>query len=498
MQGAINGLRLREEEVGTVDQGVAALTVVGAPPRPALDLLPSETRPRARDHLSWREALDRRLLGIADLVSTALATTAMLALFGSAEAMGTAVAYLCLVLGLLKLAGLYDREELRLAPSTLDEAPRLLQQTGLAALGIAVLQPAVLPHGLVGARIAALWMASFLAIAAGRVLARWMTGHIRPVERCMILGDVDQARRIRERLAESRARARVIACVPYCGRDLEELGATAIIDEVVRDLRVDRVIIIPAVDDSAGGVDLIRIAKTIGVKVSVLPRIFDVVGSEVEFDEVNGMTLLSVPQFGLPGSSRLLKRAFDIVVAFVGLIAVAPVLAGVALAIRLDSPGPIFFRQVRVGRGGKHFRMIKFRSMVADADALKDELRSLSEPGDGLFKITDDPRVTWVGRMLRRSSLDELPQIFNVLRGEMSLVGPRPLVVEEDAIVVGIERSRLHLTPGMTGPWQVLGLRLPLPEMVEIDYRYVANWSLWLDLKTLCRTVRYVARRGNV
>ena len=134
------------------------------------------------------------------------------------------------------------------------------------------------------------------------------------------------------------------------------------------------------------------------------------------------------------------------------------------------------------------FRIYKFRSMVVDAEQQKERLRALNEVGDGMFKITRDPRVTRVGNVLRKTSLDELPQLFNVLRGEMSLVGPRPLVTDEDALVLGLDRSRLHLTPGMTGPWQVLGSRVPMQEMVGIDYLYVANWSLWLDLKLLLRT----------
>jgi lipopolysaccharide/colanic/teichoic acid biosynthesis glycosyltransferase len=170
----------------------------------------------------------------------------------------------------------------------------------------------------------------------------------------------------------------------------------------------------------------------------------------------------------------------------------------IAIAIWLDSPGPILFRQVRVGRDGRHFLIFKFRSMVNDAEAQKDRLRGENEAGAGLFKIAEDPRITRVGRVLRRTSLDELPQIFNVVRGEMSLVGPRPLVVDEDAQVLGLDRSRLHLTPGMTGPWQVLGHRVPMREMVGIDYLYVANWSLWLDVKILLRTVRHVARHTNL
>ena len=261
---------------------------------------------------------------------------------------------------------------------------------------------------------------------------------------------------------------------------------------------MDRIIVVPTTTETRGVVELIRIAKAIGVRVSVLPRMLEVVGSTVEFEDVDGLTVLGVRPFGLSRSSRLLKRRFDVVATTVGLLAVAPVIAAIAVAVRIDSKGPVFFRQVRVGRDGRHFRIYKFRSMVVDAEQQKDGLRDLNEVGDGMFKISRDPRVTRVGDFLRRTSLDELPQLFNVVRGEMSLVGPRPLVTDEDALVLGLDRSRLHLTPGMTGPWQVLGARVPMQEMVGIDYLYVASWSLWLDLKLLLRTVRHVLRRGNV
>jgi lipopolysaccharide/colanic/teichoic acid biosynthesis glycosyltransferase len=182
----------------------------------------------------------------------------------------------------------------------------------------------------------------------------------------------------------------------------------------------------------------------------------------------------------------------------VGLILLSPLLLAIAIAIRIDSRGPVLFRQERVGRGGRVFRMLKFRSMVKDADRLKAGLAEHNE-SDGLFKIADDPRVTRVGGWLRRTSLDELPQLLNVLRGEMSLVGPRPLVLEDDSRVEGWDRRRLHLTPGMTGPWQVLGsARIPLNEMVKLDYLYVGNWSLWGDLKILARTVGFVLRGRGI
>ena len=163
----------------------------------------------------------------------------------------------------------------------------------------------------------------------------------------------------------------------------------------------------------------------------------------------------------------------------------------IAVLIKRSSPGPVFFRQTRVGRGETRFEIVKFRTMRSDAEERKMELRDRNETR-GLFKIADDPRITGIGRILRRSSLDELPQLINVVRGEMSLVGPRPLVIDEDEQVVGWHRGRLDLTPGMTGAWQILGNRVPLEDMVSLDYLYIVNWSLWSDIEILLRTVPHV------
>jgi lipopolysaccharide/colanic/teichoic acid biosynthesis glycosyltransferase len=238
-------------------------------------------------------------------------------------------------------------------------------------------------------------------------------------------------------------------------------------------------------------------ANSIGVKISIVPNLLEVVGSAAEFDSVGGVTVLGLRRPGLSRSSRMIKRSVDLVAAAIGLIVLSPLLAIVAIVVRLDSPGPVFFRQSRVGRDGVSFRMIKFRSMVNGADAQRAALQSLNET-DGIFKMSADPRVTRVGRVLRSTSFDELPQLLNVLRGDMSLVGPRPLVLEEDQLIEGHHRSRLRLAPGLTGPWQVLGpSRPPLSEMVKTDYLYAANWSLWTDLKIIVRTAAHVfGRRG--
>ena len=267
----------------------------------------------------------------------------------------------------------------------------------------------------------------------------------------------------------------------------------------MRRLEVHRVIVIPlSGDDPDSTLDVVTAAHTVGVKVSIVPSELEVVGSAVEFDEVGGVTVLGVRPPRLSRSSVVEKRAMDIVCSAIGLLVLAPFGLLVALAIKLDSPGPVFFRQLRIGRQGKTFQMIKFRSMVASAEQLRQELEAFNE-SEGIFKITDDPRVTRVGRLLRRTSLDELPQLINVLWGEMSLVGPRPLLPEEDRQVEGRHRCRLQLLPGMTGPWQVLGPeRPPLGEMVKIDYLYGANWSAWSDIKFLLRTGAHVIGRRGV
>jgi lipopolysaccharide/colanic/teichoic acid biosynthesis glycosyltransferase len=199
----------------------------------------------------------------------------------------------------------------------------------------------------------------------------------------------------------------------------------------------------------------------------------------------------------LSRSAHLAKRALDLLGATLLLILSAPLLALATVAIRLEGPGPVLFRQTRIGKDGTPFRIVKLRTMVVGAEELKDELRGLNE-AVGLFKIAADPRITRVGDLLRKTCIDELPQLFNVLRGEMSLVGPRPLIPEEDHQIRGWHRARLHTAPGITGPWQVLGAaRIPLAEMVAIDCRYLADWSIWSDIKTLAMTIPCVlARRG--
>jgi exopolysaccharide biosynthesis polyprenyl glycosylphosphotransferase len=234
------------------------------------------------------------------------------------------------------------------------------------------------------------------------------------------------------------------------------------------------------------------------VDLVVASALVDVAGARTTIRPFDGLPMLHVEHPRLHGGSRLVKDLFDRLGALVLLIVLGPLLVGLALCVRATSRGPVLFRQVRVGRDGRQFRIFKFRSMYVDAEARLAELRHLNEHDGVLFKIREDPRVTRVGRWLRRFSLDELPQLMNVLLGQMSLVGPRPPLPSEVAVYADDVRRRLAVKPGMTGLWQVSGRSdLPWEEAVRLDLRYVENWSLSLDLVILLRTMTAVVRSSG-
>jgi exopolysaccharide biosynthesis polyprenyl glycosylphosphotransferase len=235
---------------------------------------------------------------------------------------------------------------------------------------------------------------------------------------------------------------------------------------------------------------IVRECERRKVSARIVPDLFQMSLSQVNVDDLGGVPLVGVREVGFDQWARLVKRGVDIVAAVIGLTFGAPILGLIALAIRLDSPGMIIFHQTRVGTGGKLFEVYKFRSMREGAEAELEQLLGLNEAEGHLFKIRDDPRKTRVGRFLRRTSLDELPQLWNVLRGEMSLVGPRPPTPGEVANYQEWHKRRLDGRPGITGLWQVSGRSLlSFDETVLLDVYYIENWSLWLDFKILLRTV---------
>ena len=449
---------------------------------------------------------------MADVLSAAVAVLLPVAIVGDDSLRIWFLCALPLVIVVSKVVGLYDREALVLRSSTLEEAPRLFEVATLYALLFWLLS-AVFVDGSIGRdQLLGVWVLLFVCMVLSRATSRRIARALTSVERCLVIGDRYGAERLRLKLGMSRhTKAAVTGRVPirYGHRrgedrlgesapgDVPVLGDLGNIGSVIARNEIDRVVITPSVSDSEHAIATIKLVQLLGVKVSLMPRLREAIGTFAVVDDVDGLTLLGLPRFGLSRSSAFLKRSMDLAGSILGLIVLAPFLLAIALAIKATSAGPVIFRQRRIGRDGTGFWVRKFRTMCVDAEQRKDGLAALSE-ADGFFKISDDPRITRVGRLLRGASLDELPQLINVLRGEMSLVGPRPFIPEEDCEVKGSNRGRLRVRPGMTGHWQILGASaVPFEEMVRIDYLYAENWSLWTDIKILMRTLPImVARRG--
>jgi exopolysaccharide biosynthesis polyprenyl glycosylphosphotransferase len=280
--------------------------------------------------------------------------------------------------------------------------------------------------------------------------------------------------------------------------DVPVLGGESELVEAIGRHHVSRVVLAFSRRPVDQLVELIRSAGFQDVHLSVVPRYFEIIASNVAVADIEGIPVLEVPAARLSRLGRATKRGLDIALTIPGLLLLAPMFLLIALAIKLDSRGPVFFTQPRMGRNHEVFNIIKFRTMYLGAETRREDLLDANEASGPLFKMRYDPRVTLVGRWLRRLSLDELPQLLNVLKGEMSLVGPRPFVLYEDEQIEGWARRRLDLTPGITGLWQVLGRNdIGFEEMVKLDYLYVNNWSLWWDLKLLLRTAPIIfSRRG--
>ncbi len=274
--------------------------------------------------------------------------------------------------------------------------------------------------------------------------------------------------------------------------DLPWLGRFDDLAEIIQSNEIDRVVIAFSLVSHEDMLKAIRAARDVGIAVDVVPRLFEFLDGVRSLDQIGGLPMLSIGVPDLSATSVAAKRLLDIVGSTFLLALFSPIMTIAAIAIKLESRGPVFFQQPRAGRGNKSFSLIKFRSMYVDAEERKRELDAMNESNDGvMFKIREDPRITRVGRFIRRFSIDELPQLFNVLKGEMSLVGPRPLIFPETAALEEHwHLRRLELRPGITGPWQVYGRsQSPFQEMVRFDYQYVAGWSLARDIEILLATV---------
>lgn len=447
-----------------------------------------------------RAVLLHRLLGLADAVGGALAatTTALLLDLSSGGALPLIAAFAAGWPLLAFAFGLYTANDLRSWATGVPEAKSLI---------VAVLVMSWLTYGM------AIWLeaahASAIAllgsgllvlfISATRATARTAAHRSERLrQRIVIVGSgvvaaqlVSRLRRHQEfgltpvGIVDDNAHMAAECDVPWLGR-LDDL------EGILENHSVDRVIIAFSRATHEELLRSIRACRDHGLPIHVVPRLFEFLDGARALDTVGGLPLLSLGVPQLSPASRRAKRTLDVTLSLAGLIVLSPLMAAIALAIRLDSRGPILFRQQRAGRGLEIFSVLKFRTMYADAENRKPELIGLNDVDDGvMFKIHRDPRITRVGGVLRRLSLDELPQLVNVLRGDMSLVGPRPLILDEsDWLVEGWQARRRDLRPGLTGPWQVYGRSdLPFEDMVRFDYQYVTGWSMARDVEILLATV---------
>jgi exopolysaccharide biosynthesis polyprenyl glycosylphosphotransferase len=408
--------------------------------------------------------------------------------------------------------GLYKRDEERTDHSTPDDVVGVFQ---LVTLGTWVVVAFSSLSGIASPpidRMVFFWALSILTIASARGAARALCRRsVTYLQNTVIVGAGTIGQAVARKFLQHpeyginlvgfvdsapRGRRPELAGLPLLGRP-EQLV------QIVRRLAVDRVVIAFSKESAEDSVELVRSLKDSDTQIDIVPRLFEVLTPGAPIFTVEGLPLVGLRPLRLSRSAQVTKRAVDLVGSAVALVLLAPVFAIAAVAIRWESPGRPLFRQSRVGTGGSRFQIYKFRTMVVDAEERKSEVAHLNRharPGGDarMFKVDHDPRTTRVGRFLRKYSLDELPQLLNVFRGEMSLVGPRPLIPEEAEYVRDWGRTRLDLKPGITGLWQVHGRSaIPFEEMVRLDYLYVTTWSVWTDCVLMLRTLAVVARGAD-
>jgi exopolysaccharide biosynthesis polyprenyl glycosylphosphotransferase len=434
----------------------------------------------------------RRQLLSADIISGSI-TGAVAALAAGLSIEILPVVALAIGLGwpfLAYVCGLYALDDLRSWASGVGDAPRLAVTSLLVSWPVFGLLTALgATNPVVGALSAAVITGAGAGI--GRAAARvglHRTPNLR--ERTLILGSGQVALQLVQRL--QRHHELGLDPVGYIDDDVHEPGRLGIprlgtldsLADLITFGRVDRVMIAFTRASHEELLHSIRVCRDAGVTVDIVPRLFEFLEGARTIEQVGGMPLLSIRQPTFSPLSRFSKRSLDIIGAAVLLLVLSPLLAAIALAIRLDSRGSVFFTQQRSGRGGRFFKLYKFRSMRVDSTVRV-------RPDGAIVKARDDDRITRVGRFIRRFSLDEAPQLLNVLRGDMSLVGPRPLVLAEHAALSEAWQSRrADLRPGLTGPWQVSGRsHIPFQDMIKFDYQYVAGWSLARDIEILLATI---------
>ncbi|HLK42558.1 MAG TPA: sugar transferase [Thermoleophilia bacterium] len=459
----------------------------------------SEFQPDPPRRRSTRRGVVRTGLVVADVVAVTISVAVGIALGGSLLAV---ILFVPAWAMLATSYGLYRRDHLGTDNATLDEVWPIFNCVTVAAWAVFIVGQLGLVATLHGRHAIALWATAVIMIPVCRSTVRSVLRRRKTLRHNTLVvgaGLVGQeiARKIMRQPAYGLELVGFVDADPmplhHELSDMQVLGPPSQLGELLERHLIAHVVLAFTADHEAG-LDVVRVCNEHGVQVDIVPRLFEVVGSRAAVYSLEGTPLLGLTPPVLSNAHRLAKRSMDVIGAVVGLVAMSPILAACAIAIKLEDGGPVLFRQARVGKRQRGFTIVKLRTMVVDAEARKQEVAHLNahtERGDArMFKIPDDPRVTRVGSFLRRTSLDEFPQLWNVLRGEMSLVGPRPLIPQEHQFVNNWGLRRLDLTPGLTGLWQVCGRsEVTFSQMLVLDYLYVTNWSLWGDIKLILRTV---------
>jgi exopolysaccharide biosynthesis polyprenyl glycosylphosphotransferase len=466
--------------------------------------------------------LVRRALLIADIVGLSVAFIVAQQMFepSRSDHVHPAFEYLIFLAALpvwivaAHIAGLYDRDGERTDHSTADD---LVGVFAVVTIGTWIASMAAWLTHIVSPnppRMVMFWGLSIALIVLGRALARAMARlSVVYLQNTIIVGAGDVGQLVaRKILKHPEYGLNLVGFVDLQPKERREdldhltlLGAPGELPRLVELLDIDRVIFAFSNESHQSMVDSIRALRALNVQIDVVPRLFEIVGPNVGVHTVEGLPLVGLPPSRPAPVSRAIKRTLDICVASLGLLLTSPLFAYVAWRIRRDSPGPVFFRQARLGQNMREFTTLKFRTMRVDTDetAHRDYIKSMMSSQtparkNGLYKLDREDVVTPSGRWLRRTSLDELPQLINVLRGEMSLVGPRPCIPYETENFETHHFERFLVPAGLTGLWQVTArARSSFWEALEMDVAYARGWSLGLDLRLLCRTPLAIPRQGG-
>ncbi len=510
----LQGIELYEEMTAAVDDRT-------------LDILDRRRRTAVVKRRGW---LVRRMLLLADVIGLLAAFVFAEWVIGRQGALGNVderAEFLIFSLSLpawivvTKLYGLYDHDEERTDHSTADDVVGVFHMVTVGAwlfFSFAYLTKVAHPDL---PKLLMFWATAIAFVSVGRASARaYCRRRINYLQNTIIVGAGDVGQLVgRKVLKHPEYGINLVGFVDAEPRERREdlenltlLGPPERLTALVRLFDIERVIIAFSNESHRETLDLLRSLKDLDVQVDIVPRFFELVGPNASFHMIEGLPLVGLPPLHLSRSSKFLKRVLDLTLSAIGLVLLAPILVAAAVGVRLDSRGPVFYRHRRLGLGGKAIDVTKFRTMRLDAcrgeryggEAAERQFEGLLADSEraaefqAFYKLADDPRITTAGRILRKFSIDELPQLWNVLTGDLSLVGPRPITEDELGRYGDLADSLLSIRPGVTGYWQINGRsQLSYEDRVHLDLSYIRSWSLGLDLTILAKTLRVLMSRNG-